>query len=169
MARPPRIRDSSNLPRQRGNKAPKAGTSSKMRRVKAAGNWSQGAGHPLKSRPGSPHGIPVEDDVEEQSEARATVKPTRNVRETSDVADGKKKETRKPSADETTAKRNAKRAAKAEPEETADGKRAPGTKPGGNTGQKASTRKAKTTGEAKRSKRRGGGFAGTKRAATVRA
>jgi hypothetical protein len=167
MARPPRIRDSSNLPRQRGNKSPKAGTGSKMRRVKAAGNSSQGAGHPLKSRPGSPHGMPVEEDVEEQSETRTTVKPKRNVRKTSDVAAGKKKQTRTASADEKTEKRRAKRAAHAEPEDTKGGKRPPGTKPGRHTGLPASTRRASTTGEAKRRKRTGGGFAGTKRAATV--
>ncbi len=132
-----RIRDSRNLGRPVGKQHAKGGTTKKTRRVKAAGNSSQGRGHAIKSRPGSKLGMPTTEDADEEealpdrkeSDARAPSKPKRNTRRTSDVAAGKKKQTRTTSADETTAKRRAKKAAKAGPAARRGGKRPPGTKP----------------------------------------
>jgi hypothetical protein len=166
------IRDSRNLGRPVGKQHAKGGTTKKTRRVKAAGNSSQGRGHAIKSRPGSKLGMPTSEDADaedelsprKQSDARAPAKPKRNTRRTSDVAAGKKKQTRTTSPAASTAKRKAKKAAKADPADTRGGERAPGTKPGRHTGRDASIRRASTTGEAKRRKRTGGGFAGEKRA-----
>jgi hypothetical protein len=174
-------RDSRNLDRNRGKEHAKAGTGKRTRRIKAAGNSAQGRGHAIKSRPGSKFGMPMSEDAEaeeaqperKQSDARASAKPKRNVTKRPDVVagenSGQKKQTRTTSAKKKTAKRNAKKAAKATPAETKGGKRPPGTKPGRHQGMNASTRRASTTGEAKRRKRTGGGFAGEKRAATTNA
>ena len=165
--------------REHGQRREKAGTGSKVRRLKkkVAGNASQGRGHAIKSRPGSPHGMSMEEDASQEErtppskrrDARASAKAQRNFRKNTDEGDGKKKQTHSTSADAKTAQRKAKHAAKAEPEDTKGGRRPPGTKPGRHTGRTASVRQASTTGEAKRRKRTGGGFAGEKRAATTSA
>jgi hypothetical protein len=174
-------RDSRNLDRNRGKGHAKAGTGKRVRRVKAAGNSAQGRGHAIKSRPGSKLGMPMSEDADaeekqpdtQQSDARASAKPKHNVTRNPDVVagkqSGKKKQTHSTSAKKKTATRNAKKAAKAAPAETKGGKRPEGTKPGRHQGMDASTRRASTTGEAKRRKRTAGGFAGVKRAATTHA
>jgi hypothetical protein len=172
-------RDSRNLERGRGQQHGKGGTGKRVRRIKGAGNSAQGRGHAIKSRPGSRHGMPMADDADaeeaqpqgRQSDARAAEKPKKNYTKTPDGVSGeksgKKKQTRTKSADETTAKRRAKKRAKATAEETTGGRRPPGTPPGRHTGRTVSTRAAKSTGEAKRRQRTGGGFAGTKRTAST--
>ena len=142
------IRDSRNLGRPVGKQHAKGGTTKKTRRVKAAGNSSQGRGHAIKSRPGSKFGMPTSEDADaeealpdgKQSDARAPAKPQRNTRRTSDVAAGKKKQTRTTSPAATTAKRKAKKAAKAGPAARTGGKRPPGSKPKTSTTARARAR-----------------------------
>ena len=91
-------RDSSNLDRNRGKEHAKAGTGKRTRRVKAAGNSSQGRGHAIKSRPGSKHGMAMSEDADaeeqqpenKQSDARASSKPKRNVTKRPNVVAGPK-------------------------------------------------------------------------------
>jgi hypothetical protein len=141
-------RDSRNLDRNRGKEHAKAGTAKRTRRVKAAGNSSQGAGHAIKSRPGSKLATETNEDEPEatqpegqQDDAGASAKPQRNYTKRPDVVagenSGQKKQTRTTSPAKTTAKRNAKKAAKAGPGATKGGKRPPGTKPGRSRGASA--------------------------------
>jgi hypothetical protein len=135
----------------------KAGTGKRVRRMKYAGDGARGRGHALKSRPGSKLGMPMAEDAEaedalpekQRKDARAAAKPHRSTRR-NETPDGDRR-SRKPSTATDTARANV------AAEKTAT-KRAP----------TRSQNTPESTGEAKRRKRTGGGFAGEKRAAPAR-
>jgi hypothetical protein len=146
----------------------KAGTGKRVRRMKLSGNAAQGRGRALKSRPGSKKGMAMSDDAnaedaqpeKRQKDARADAKPKRNVqrRPVSDKRSGTKRDAGPPPPKLADKPGNSRAG---EPTTKHSTTPPPKTK----ARPARATKRAASTGEAKRRKRTGGGFAGVKRAA----